>query len=281
MRGQLHAQPPHVHRLLPQPRDLFQGFDRIACGDRIADLKQILPVGHARHAAHQRFVHSVGNTGAGVQDRERVAHRAVGQASDQLGRRGVKLDLFLPGHIFEPPGNVFGRDARKVVPLAARKDGGGDLLHFGGRQDEDDVLGRFLHRFEQRVEGRRAQHVHLVDDIHLVAAHGGQIGGLVAQVADIVDAVVGSGVDLRNIQHGALVNALAHRALAAGVRACGIQAVDRLGKDLCAGGLAGAARAGEQISVADAPGGDLVLQRRHNGLLAHHVGKAARPPFAV
>ncbi len=58
-----------------------------------------------------------------------------------------------------------------------------------------------------------------------------------------------------------------------------VQTVDRLGKDLGAGGLAGAAGAGEQIGMADAPGRNLVLQGRDDGRLANHVRKALGTPF--
>ena len=212
MPGQFHAEPAHVHRLLAQPGDLLQCADRVPGGDGVADLKEIAPVGHAGHAAHQGFVHRIGNTGAGVQDRERVPHGAVGQAADQFRRSRVQVDFFLPGHIFQPAGDLLGRDAGEVIPLAAGQDGGRDLLHLGGGQDEDDVFRRFLHRLEQGVEGRSGEHVDLVDDVHLILAHRRQVGRLFPQVPDVVHTVVGGRVDLRNIQDRTLINALADRA---------------------------------------------------------------------
>ena len=143
------------------------------------------------------------------------------------------------------------------------------------------MLGRFLHGFEQGVERLRGKHVDLVDDVDLVAADRRQIRDLIAQIADIVNAVVGRGVHLDNIHDRAGINALAHFALAAGVRAGMIQAVDRLGKNFGAGGFARAARAGKQVRVADAPGGDLVLQGCYDGCLADNIRKALRTPFAV
>ena len=123
--------------------------------------------------------------------------------------------------------------------------------------------------------------MHLVDDVHLIGADAGRISRLIPQVADVVHAVVGGGVDLHHVQDGTVVDAPAHLALAAGVAALVVGAVDCLGENLGAGGLAGTAGAGEQIGMAHTVGCDLVLQRGHDVLLTHHVLKAAGPPFAV
>ena len=123
--------------------------------------------------------------------------------------------------------------------------------------------------------------MHLVDDIHLILTGAGGVGGLVPQVADIVHAVVGGCVHLHHVQQAAVVDALADLALPAGVAIYRVQAVDRLGKNFGAGGLAGAAHAGKQIRMAHAPCGDLVFQRSNNGPLAYHILKTLRSPFAV
>ena len=57
--------------------------------------------------------------------------------------------------------------------------------------------------------------------------------------------------------------------------------VDRLCKNFGAGGLAGAAHAGKQISVAHTACGDLVAQCGHDAALGHHVLKPLGPPLAV
>ena len=150
-----------------------------------------------------------------------------------------------------------------------------------GRQNKDDVGGRLLQRFQQGIERCRGEHVHLVDDIYLILAHGRQIGGFIAQVTDVIHAVVGGGINFRYIQNGALINAFADSTFTAGVRAGGIQAVDRFGKNFGAGGFAGAAGAGKQVGMANAPGGDLVLQGRYDGFLANNIRKLARTPLAI
>ena len=143
------------------------------------------------------------------------------------------------------------------------------------------MLGRLLHGFQQGVEGLRGKHVDLVDDIHFIAADRGQIGNLVAQIADVINTVVGGCVHLDNIHDGTGVDALADFALAAWVRAGMVQTVDRFGKNFCACGFARAAGAGKKVSVADAPGGDLVLQSCYDRSLADDIRKTLRTPLAV
>ena len=143
------------------------------------------------------------------------------------------------------------------------------------------MLGRFLHRFQQRVERGCRKHMHLVDDVHFIFADRRQVGNFVPQVADIVHAVVGGCVHLHHVQQAAVVDAFADLALPAGVAIYWVQAVDRLGKNFGAGGLACAARAGEQVGMADTPGCNLVLQGRDDGRLAYDVGKALGTPFAI
>ena len=55
---------------------------------------------------------------------------------------------------------------------------------------------RLLQGLKQRIEGRGRQHVHLVDDVNLELAMLGRILDRLAKVADLVDAIVGGGVDL-------------------------------------------------------------------------------------
>ena len=123
--------------------------------------------------------------------------------------------------------------------------------------------------------------MHLVDDIHLILAGAGGIGGLVPQVADIVHAVVGGCVHLHHVQQAAVVDALADLALAAGVAVMGVEAVDRLGENLRAGGLARAAHAGKQVGVAYAARRYLIAQRRDDAALCDDILKPLGSPFAV
>ena len=126
-------------------------------------------------------------------------------------------------------------------------------MGFGGGQDEDDVRRRLLQRLEQGVGGLVGEHVDFVDDIDLVARLVGGIVDLLPQVADIVDAAVAGGINLDHIQGPALGDGLAHGAGIARLALAVGEAVDRLGQDARGAGLAGAARAAEEIGVRDAP----------------------------
>ena len=281
MADELLTQPPQIHAALAQPGHFGQGLGGVLPHRRAADGKEIAFVGDAGHLPHGIQIHLIGDAGAGVQNGQGVPQSAVGQPGDQLGSLAGKADLFLSGHLFQPGGDVGGLDAAEIIPLAAGEDGGGHLVDLGGGQNKDDVRRRLLHDLQQGVEGRDGEHVHLVDDIHLVLADAGGIGGLVPQIPDTVHAVVGGGVDLHHVQDGAVVHPPADLALAAGISLLAVGTVHRLGKDLGAGGLAGSPGAGEQIGMADAAGAKLILQRRHDGLLAHHILKPHGPPFAV
>ena len=271
----------HIHRLLPQLRQLCQRGGSVLRFQGVRNVEQVAAVGDTRHAAHHVRIDLCRDTGAGVQNGKRIAQRTIRQTGDQLRAVGGQLQLFLPGDILHPPCDILRPDAGKIVPLAAGEDGGGHFLDLGGRQNEDDVCRGLFQRFQQRIEGRCGQHMHLVDDIHLILAGAGGIGGLVPQVADIVHAVVGGCVHLHHVQQAAVVDALADLALPAGVAIYWMQAVDRLGKNFGAGGLAGAAHAGKQIRMAYAPCGDLVFQGSHDGTLTHHILKPLGSPFAV
>ena len=281
MTGKLYAETPHVNTLLAQGGNLFKRGNRIPGCDRITDLKQVSPVCDACHTAYQRFIYLIIHTGAGVEYRQCITHGTIGQAANQLCSVFVQIDFFLPGYIKQAFSNVICRDTGEIVPLTAAQDRDRDLLNLGRCQNEDDMLGRLLHRFQQCIEGCRGEHVDLVNDIDLVLADRGQIRHLVPQVADIVNAVVGGSVHLDDVHDSAGVDTLADLTFAAGVRAGGIQTVDRLGEDLGAGRFAGAAGAGEQIRMADAARCDLVLQGCDDGCLADNICKALGAPFAV
>ena len=70
-------------------------------------------------------------------------------------------------------------------------------------------------------------------------------------------------------------------ALAAGFAVVAVGAVERLGQQLGGGGLAGAARPGEQVGVADRARGDRVRQRAGDVLLPDDLLEGGRPVFAV
>ena len=216
-----------------------------------------------------------------VEQVDGVAEGAAGLAGDQLEAALGDGDALAPGDLAQALDERLERGATEVEALAARADGGRDLVRLGGREHEDDVWRRLLEGLEQRVEGRVGQHVDLVDEVDLVGRRVGGVADALAQGADLVDAAVGGGVELDQVERAALVEREAGVAGVVGLAPRGRLAVDGLGEDAAGAGLARAARAGEEVGVRGRPGGDGVAQRGGDRVLPGDVGEAAGAPLAV
>jgi hypothetical protein len=132
--------------------------------------------------------------------------------------------------------------------LGATADGVADLLRIGGGQHEHHVRRWLLERLEQCRLGGLGQHVHLVEDVHLVAARRAE-RRLLDEVAHGVDTVVAGGVELVDVVAGAGLDGETRRAGATRLAVDGVLAVEHLGQDARRGGLAGAARTAEQVGL--------------------------------
>ena len=112
--------------------------------------------------------------------------------------------------------------------------------------------------------------MHLVDDEHLVASKLRRDARLLHQRLNVLDAIVGGGIQFEDVERTLLVERLATLALVAGLAVgCGILAVDGLGEDACAGGLAHATWAAEEVGVSQFAALDGILQRRGECFLTH------------
>ena len=177
-------------------------------------------------------------------------------------------------------------DGVEAEVLAARADGLGNVLGLGGGHHEDDVVGRLFEGLEECVEGGVGDLVGLVEDVDLVTVAGGRVAGCVAQFANLVDATVGGGVNLDDIDGvagadlGAGFAGLAWLGGGARRAADGVAAVEGHGEDACDGGLADAAMAAEDVSVGDAVLQERVGERDGDVVLADDVGEALRAVFA-
>ena len=171
-------------------------------------------------------------------------------------------------------------DPGEIVDLAAREDRGDNLMLFGSGEHEDHVGWRLFERLEECVEGRLREHVDLVDDEHAVAPFGRRNLHLVDEFADIVDGVVGCGVELKDVERTVLVECAAGVALVAGVALGGrVLAVDRFGENTRAGGLAYTTATAEEVGMGQAVGSDGVAERGREGLLADHAREGGRSVF--
>ncbi len=154
-------------------------------------------------------------------------------------------------------------------------------MYLGGRKDKDDVLRRLLERFEKRVERLGGEHMHLVHNVDAEPCTVGLELHLVDNIADILDFAVGRGVHLDDIEHAAVLDALADLAHTARIAVLGIEAVCRLCQNFGAGGLARTARACEQVGVGEPVFDDFIFQRGRDMLLTGDVLKGFGTPFAI
>ena len=167
--------------------------------------------------------------------------------------------------------------------VGARADRADDLVRLRGGEDETDVLRWLLHDLEQGVEALPRDHVRLVDDVDLVSVAHRPERRLLAQLAGVVDAPVGGGVDLDDVD-GPLTSGgelAARGALAAGLLGRPLRTVEGPGQDASARGLAAPARAREEVGVVD----PVVAQRRPERpgdvVLADDGREGVRPVAAV
>ena len=218
-----------------------------------------------------------------VEDGEGVPRRAGAGAHEQ--RQGGRLDpdVLALAELGEVRRQQPRRDQPERVVVRAGADGRDDLLGLGGREDEPEVLGRLLDELEQGVEALRGDHVGLVDDVDLVAALDRGEERLLAQVARVVDATVGRGVDLDHVDRAAAAAAQVHAALAlaAGVGDRCLLAVECPRQDPRRRRLAAPARAGEQVGVVDPVVGQGGAQRLGDVLLPDDLVEGLGPVAAV
>src|SRR5690606_19087996 len=139
---------------------------------------------------------------------------------------------------------------------------------------------RLLQGLQQGVEAVGGEHVHLVDEVHLVAAAGGQVLDVVEHLPGVFHLGAGRGVHLQQVDETALGDGPAGAALTAGGGADAALAVEALGDDPRQGGLAHAPGAGEEIGVVQAPVVEAVDQGLQHMLLPHHLVEGAGAPFA-
>ena len=173
-----------------------------------------------------------------------------------------------------------GGDAPQIKSLAAREDRRQHLLRLGCGEHEFDVRGRFLQRFEQRVEGLLGEHVDFVDDINLEAGRGWGVLDRLAQLAHFVNSPVAGAVDFHYVHRAALGDLPGMRIIVGKIDRRAIGAIEALGENAGDGRLARPAGADKQVGVRDALLGDGVGERLRDVLLSDDIGETLRPVFA-
>ncbi len=141
-----------------------------------------------------------------IEQRQRVAHAAVGALGDQVQRVVLDLELLGLRDLLQPGDDRVWSDPPEIEALQPRQDrrrGVGDLLRLGGGEHEHDTRGRLLENLEQRVPRLAREHVRFVDDVDLGAQlRARRIHRPLAQIARVIDAAVRRGVELDDVEIG-------------------------------------------------------------------------------
>ena len=278
--GELAEQRRRILAVLPERFKLRERFLGISGENGVRNGLCAERSGQSHGVAHRRGVYRF-RRGALVEQRKAVAHAAVGKAAQKLRRVRREIDALLLRNIGETLGDRVAVEPPEAVALAAGEDRGKNFMELRCCENEHEMLRRLLQNFQQSVERRFGEHVHLVDDVHALANRGRREDRLVAQHAHIVHAVVGRRIQLDHVENGAVLNAAAGVALVAGVSVHRVLAVDRLGENARAGRFARAAGADKKIGVAKPSGTHLGFERFGDERLPHHIVKGFRPVFPV
>ena len=134
-------------------------------------------------------------------------------------------------------------------------------MRLGGASTKTTCAGGSSRVFSSALKRLAREHVDLVDDVDLEAAVDRREGDLSRRSRIVVDAAVGGGVDLDDVEGTPSAMATQWRQTPQGVvvadpRRRLAYAVQRLGEDARGAGLPGAARPGEEIGVGDPTGVD-------------------------
>ena len=166
-----------------------------------------------------------------------------------------------------------GIETLEVELQATRQHRHRQLLGVGGREQEFDVRRRLFQGLEQCIKAVAREHVHFVDEVHLVTPARRRVRNVVEQFARVVHLGARGGVHFNQVNEPALVHFDAGRTLAAGLGRNAGFAVKRLGEDARDRGLADAARAGKQEGMVQAIVVERVHQRPDDVLLTHELGE--------
>ncbi len=264
----------------------LQRLARLAGHHRLQQVEHQAAVGQAQHVGDRRLGDRTIRLGDRlIQQRQPVAHRAIGRARDQIERGRLHRHRLLHRDAGEMRGQFRDPHPPQVEALAARQHGDRHLAQFGGGEHELHVRRRLLQRLQQRVERVARQHVDFVDDEHLGARLDRAVAGRLDDLAHVVDAGAAGGVHFHHVGVAVGQDRDAIGAYAAGIRgrpagAVRAGAVQRAGDDAGGGGLAHPAHAGEHEGMGDPAGGEGVAQDAHHRLLADQVVEAGRAVFA-
>ena len=283
MEDQLPGEVPVIGAVVGEPLDQVEHGEAVAVRRGARGGQEQLAVHEAKQGGDVLVAHGLAAEREHLVEQAQGVARAALRRARQPSQRLVRdLDPLPVGHLAQVRDELPRGDQAEVVLLAAREDRVRDLVVLGGGEDELHARGRLLEGLQEGVEGPRGQHVDLVDDPDLEAVPGRVVAGALAQLPDLLHAVVGGPVDLLHVEGGAGRDLRAGGALAARVGGGPVaaRAVEGLGQDARGGGLADSARAGEEEGMADAARGQGVLEGARDRALPHDLVEGPGTPFA-
>ena len=261
--------------------DLCQDTRPVSRGQRIEQVQGQIARQGPEHGAHARLLDPPAAEGDRlIEQTQAVAHAPVGPAGQQGQRGGLKHETFGLQDMLKPGTDLLGQEASQIQLQTAREHRDRDLLRVGGREQELHMRRRLLQGLQQGVEAVVGEHVHLVDQIDLVACTGRGIGDVVQKLAGLIDLGARGGIHLDEIHESTAVDLSTGRADTAGTRAHALLAVQRLGEDTGKRGLADTAGAGKEVGMMELVAIERVGECADHMRLSDQIIEALGAPFA-
>ena len=168
----------------------------------------------------------------------------------------------------------------KVINLTTAQNGWQNLMFLRCSQNEDDMCGWLLQRLQEGIESSCRQHVNLVNNENLVLAYLRRDARLLHQRLDVLHAIVGCSIELKDVKRALFVERLTAFTLSTSLTVLrGRHTVDGLRKDACTGGLTHTAWSAEEVSMSQFSALHGIFQRGSQCLLSHHRIEGDRAIF--
>ena len=273
--------PAVVRPLLGQCRDLRQQTGGVQRGQTLQQRQHMAVIQRAEHGGDIFAPHLAMAEGDRlIGQTHGVTHRAIGGLAEQPQRVFLEADFLAGENVGQVLDHAHRRHVLERELQAARQDGDRQLLRISGREQELHVGRRLFQRLEQRIETVGRQHVHLIDEVHLVAALGRRVLDVVQQLTRILDLGPRGGVDFDQVDEAALIDLTTGATHATRPGADTLFTVQALGQNARQRRLADTAGPGEQIGMVQAPLIEGIDQRTADMLLTDQFVKIARAPLA-
>ena len=130
-------------------------------------------------------------------------------------------------------GNKRSGNPTQIKALTTAQDGCQHLLRFGGGENEFHMLRWFFQCFQQRIKCRRGEHVNLVNNVNFIMTASRGEPDVLAELADLFNAVVTGAVDFKNVETVALCDFKTDITHATRINRWTFYAVQCLGQNSC------------------------------------------------